>query len=193
MIFLIHDMPTHTEINEAKKNLADMTLNHWLHHDLFSIQWWILVCATILPYFIWWKLVNKNRFYEIFTYGLLCGCFSIVLDIIGTEMMLWSYPDKLLPWIPPLIPADLVMIPITAMLVYQYTNKWKTFIAGTIIWAVLFSYIFEPLFVAWKMFLLGPVWKHSYSFFGFIFLGIFLRLLFLGIKKELIQSLKDST
>ncbi|WP_185766666.1 CBO0543 family protein [Niallia circulans] len=193
MIFLIQGMATSSDIMEAKKLLVELTIDHWLYHDLFSIQWWILVSATIIPYFIWWKLVNKKRFYEIFTYGLLCGCFSIVLDIIGTEMLLWSYPDKLLPWIPPLIPADLVMIPITAMLVYQYTNKWQTFIIGTILWAALFSYIFEPLFVEWDMFVLGDYWKHSYSFIGFILLGIVLRVIFKGIKLGLMHSLKDTT
>ncbi|MDK8641245.1 CBO0543 family protein [Niallia taxi] len=193
MIFLIQGMASSSEIMEAKKHLVELTINHWLNYDLFSIQWWILVGATIIPYFIWWRLVNIKRFYEIFSYGLLCGCFSIVLDIIGTEMLLWSYPDKLLPWIPPLIPADLVMIPITAMLVYQYTNKWKTFLIGTILWAALFSYIFEPLFVEWNMFMLGDNWKHSYSFIGFILLGIVLRAIFKGIKLGLMHSLKDST
>ncbi|KAB7663597.1 hypothetical protein F9279_23695 [Bacillus sp. B1-b2] len=160
-------------------------MHHWLEHDVFSLNWWILFCATIIPYFLWWKVVDKNRFYEIFSYGLLCAGFSMLLDVIGTEMLAWGYPDKLLPWIPPLIPADFVVIPITAMLVYQYTSTWKTFIITTIGWAILFSYIIEPLFVLRGMFYLGVYWKHTYSFLGFILLGITLRGIFIGIKNKL--------
>jgi len=173
------------ELEEKKSELNHLSMNHWLKHDLLSLNWWILFFATILPYFIWWKLVDKNRFFEIFSYGLLCASLSMLLDVMGTEMMAWAYPDKLLPFIPPLIPADLVVIPITAMLVYQYCTRWKSFIICNIGWAVLFSYIIEPLFVLRGMFQLGEYWKHSYSFIGFLLLGSLLKLGFEQLKKKL--------
>ena len=173
------------EINEEKSRLNHISIEHWLEHDLFSLNWWILFSATIIPYFVWWILVDKYRLFEIFSYGLLCACTSMLLDVIGTEMLLWAYPDKLLPWIPPLIPADFVIIPITSMLVYQYCRSWKSFMLANLGWATLFSYIIEPLFVMRGMFYLGHHWRHTYSLIGFFILGMLLKGLFELIKRKL--------
>lgn len=185
MYSLILHLPTNMEINKAKEKLYHLSIDHWFQHDLFSPNWWILFFATIIPYFIWWRLVDKNRFFEIFSYGMVCATISMLLDIIGTELMLWSYPDKLIPIITPLIPANLVVIPITAMLVYQHFSNWHKFLVATLGWSILFSYIIEPLFMLRKMFILGEHWSHTKSFVGFIILGIMLKTLFEKIKKHL--------
>ncbi|MFT8323474.1 MAG: CBO0543 family protein [Bacillus sp. (in: firmicutes)] len=184
MKFVLLHEPTYLEINQEKSKLLKLIYSHWINHDLFSLNWWILICATIFPYFIWWRFVKKDRFFEIFCYGLLCSCFSIILDVIGTEMMLWGYPDKLVPWIPPLLPADFVIIPITAMIVYQRFETWKSFLLANFCWAILFSYIIEPFFVKLGMFALGNHWCHTYSFFGFFLLGIVLKLFITRLKKK---------
>lgn len=182
--FLLH-FPSNIEIDKEKEKLSHLSIEHWLQHDLLSFNWWILFLATIIPYFIWWKVVDKNRFFELFSYGMFCATICMLLDIIGTEFMLWSYPDKLLPIITPLIPANLVVIPISAMLVYQYFGKWKCFLLATIGWSILFSYIIEPLFILRKMFVMGDHWSHTKSFVGFIILAIFLKTVFEKIMKDL--------
>lgn len=178
MLYLLLHTDTYKELHHEKAKLMELTFDHWLLYDLFSIKWWFLFIATVVPYFIWWRFVNKTRFFEIFSYGLLCACISFTLDLIGTEMLLWGYYDTLLPWIPTLVPADLVIIPITAMFMYQFFPKWKTFILATVGWAFMFSYVIEPLFMAVNMFKLGANWKHTYSFIGFIVLGLFLKTIF---------------
>lgn len=184
---LLH-IPSSSEIEAEKIKLIDLSYSHWVHSDLFSLNWWILFCSTIIPYFIWWKLVDKNRFFELFSYGLVCACIAMTLDVMGTEMMLWSYPDKLFPWIPPLIPADLVVIPLSAMLVYQYFNKWTFFLFANILWAILFAYIIEPIFLYLGMFALGPSWGHTHSFIGFFLLGIVLKLFMTGLKRKVSEK-----
>ncbi|WP_400247735.1 CBO0543 family protein [Niallia sp. JL1B1071] len=184
--FLLH-IPSNVEIDKEKEKLFHLSIDHWLQHDLFSINWWILLLATIIPYFIWWRVVDKNRFFEVFSYGMFCATLCMLLDIIGTEMLLWNYPDKLLPLITPLIPANLVVIPITAMLVYQYFSTWKYFLLATLGWSTLFSYIIEPLFMLRKMFVLGENWSHAKSFIGFIFLGLLLKAVFENIKKHVLK------
>ncbi|MCF2650692.1 hypothetical protein I6E62_21930 [Niallia circulans] len=185
MYFFLLNFPSNVEIDKEKEKLFHLSFDHWLQHDLFSFNWWILFLSTIIPYFIFWKVVDKNRFFEVFSYGMVCATLCMLLDIMGTEMLLWSYPDKLLPIITPLIPANLVVIPITAMLVYQYFSTWKNFLFATLCWSILFSYIIEPLFMLRKMFVLGEDWSHTKSFIGFIVLGIFLKAVFETIKKHL--------
>lgn len=182
--FILH-YPSNIEIEQEKEKLTHLSIDHWYQHDFLSTNWWILFLATIIPYFIWWKLVDKNRFFEIFSYGMVCATFCMLLDVIGTEFMLWSYPDKIIPIITPLIPANLVIIPISAMIVYQYFSIWKHFMLATLGWSILFSYIIEPLFILRKMFELGEHWSHTRSFIGFIILGFILKSIFEKIKKSL--------
>lgn len=181
--FLLH-IPSNVEIDKEKEKLTHLSIDHWLQHDLFSFNWWILFLATIIPYFIFWRVVDRNRFFEVFSYGMFCASLCMLLDIIGTEMLLWSYPDKLIPIITPLIPANMVIIPISAMLVYQYFSTWKTFLIATLGWSILFAYIIEPLFMLRNMFVLGEHWSHTKSFIGFIILGILLKTFFENIKKH---------
>ncbi|WP_445487259.1 CBO0543 family protein [Niallia sp. 03133] len=187
VIFLIQ-APGYFELNQEKKKLMNLLYSHWIQNDLYSFNWWFLLFATIVPYFLWWKFVKRDRFFEIFCYGLLCSSISMILDVIGTETMLWEYPDMLFPCIPLLVPADFVVIPITGMIVYQYCNSWISFLLANICWAVFFSYIIEPLFVKLRLFELGLHWSHTYSFFGFFLLGLCLKLIMESIKKNLLQS-----
>jgi hypothetical protein len=108
-----NDIPAFDEIQKVRETLMEMSYKHWYYEDFLSLNWWFLLLSSLLPYFIWWKVVNKRRIFEIFTYGLLCGMTACVLDVMGVDMLLWAYPDKLFSLVPPLLPADLVIIPVT--------------------------------------------------------------------------------
>lgn len=95
---------------------------------------------------------------------------------MGVDLLLWGYPNKLIHFIPPLLPADLVVIPVAGMLIYQYFSTWKTFIPAAIVLAGVLGFIIEHFFAIYNMFDLIK-WKHSYSFIGFICLYLGVRLL----------------
>lgn len=182
MNFILMHVPTYHDIQEARRNLINISEIHWWHDDFLSVTWWVLLAATILPHFIWWKVVDKERFFEIFSYGLFCGCLSVTLDVIGVDTLRWGYPDKLLSMFPPLFPADLVIIPVSAMLLYQYFVTWKSFFYATVLWASLFAYIIEPIFIHFNM-LHFDNWTHTKTFIGFVLLGLFTRLVMRGLLK----------
>ncbi len=74
-------IPTFNDIQDARRILSELSIDHWRHEDLFSPSWWFLLTATLLPYFIWWRVVDKNRYFEILSFGLISACFSIILDV----------------------------------------------------------------------------------------------------------------
>lgn len=176
--------PSYEEVQKAREKLRDVSFEHWVQDDLFSFNWWLLMAATILPFFIWWKLVDKERFFEILAFGLICGIFACFLDVMGVDLLLWGYPDKLFHFIPPLMPADFVVIPVSGMLIYQYFRTWKSFSTASVILAAIFAYIIEPLFSLLNMFELIH-WKHTYSLIGFILLFVAVRFVVLGLKKTI--------
>ncbi|MBM7691552.1 membrane protein implicated in regulation of membrane protease activity [Peribacillus deserti] len=181
------NFPSHSDLQRAREVIEDLAIEHWYYDDLFSPQWWFLLIAAVLPYYLWWKVVNKERFFEIFTFGLLCSIFSILLDMIGVNLLLWDYPDKLFHFTPPLIPADVVVIPVASMLIYQFCKSWKSFFIAALALAGLFSFIFEPIFIYFHMFDLIH-WKHSFSFIGFTILFLSTRLLTNSLIKGIYHS-----
>ncbi|MCS0787829.1 hypothetical protein NX021_06560 [Cytobacillus firmus] len=175
-------IPSYKDEQNLREKLRDVSFEHWLKEDLFSFNWWLLLAASILPFFIWWRLVDKGRFFEILVFGLLCAIFACFFDVVGLNFLLWGYPDKLFHFIPPLVPADFVVIPISGMLIYQYFNTWKSYAAAAVGLGIMFAYIFEPLFSFLNMFVLIN-WKHTYSFIGFIIFFLGVRLLMLSLKR----------
>lgn len=120
-------VPSLKEIDKIREMLKEASLERWIHNDLFTWKWWMLVAASIIPWVIWWKVVDKNRISNLFMYGLCFSVIAVILDELGTSFMLWGYLDMIFPIISPLFPADTTIIPVCFMLVYQYFPKGKAF------------------------------------------------------------------
>ena len=166
---MIH--PTFEDIKKARENLRDISIQHWIQDDLFTWKWWLMLVAAIIPWLIWIKFHDKKRTFEIMCYGLIWAMIACITDVLGADMILWGYPDKLLPTVPPLLPADITVIPISFMFIYQYAKTFKTYLLLSLILSAIFAYIIEFLFIKMGMFILHK-WTHTYSFIGFFILSI---------------------
>jgi hypothetical protein len=143
-----------------------------------------LLSLFILPWFVWWILVDKSRIKQIWLFGALISILIIYLDDIGSELNLWNYPIKLINIVPRLNPIDISVLPIMHMLTYQYFSKWKPFIIANIIVSFFNSYIAEPFFVKINIYELTN-WKYSYSVPIYILKGIVIKSL---LEKVLLKS-----
>ena len=150
------------ELEQIHEHLVELRLEYWLSHNLFTFQWWLLVIVFIVPWFIWWKYVDKKRISSILLFGTLLMLLVIMLDVLGVEGGLWSYPYQLLYLLPRLIPIDQGIIIVAHMFLYQYFPKWKGFIIANTIMALLFSFFFEPLTV-WLGIYRIENWRYIYS------------------------------
>lgn len=168
--------PTHDEIEQIHKQLTEMRYENFIHQDLFSPQWWFLLCLLILPWILWWFLLDKSRIKQIWLYGSLLTILIILLDNFGVELDLWHYPYQLVNIIPFLNPIDISVLPVFHMLVYQYFKKWNTFIAANIITAFLYAYIAEPIFVKINIYEMTN-WKHLYSVPIYILKAVLIKFL----------------
>lgn len=154
--------PSFEEIREVHKHLVDMRMEYWLHDNLFTFQWWLLLVVLFVPWLIWWKFVDKTKVKEILLFGTILMIFVIMLDDIGVELQLWSYPYQLFSLLPRLISIDQGIIIVFHMLLYQYFPSWKKFIIANIIMAIIFTYIFEPITVWIGIYELDN-WRYTYS------------------------------
>lgn len=165
---------SYEKIEYIQKTLVQLEIQYWLENSLFTSAWWVLLASAIIPWMIWIKYVDRSKFPEIILFGMLWMIFAIVLDEISSTWMLWSYPRKLFPTIPPLIPADLTIVPVMFMFVYQYTATVKMYMIWSIIVSALFSFVIEVIFVHFDLFKMYQ-WEHWYSFISFIIVAAIIK------------------
>lgn len=168
------------QIVKYEKLLFQQRYENWAN-NIFTLRWWILVTCLILPWFVWYALIDKKRFQEMSVYSLATLVLAILIDEIGASLTLWAYPVKVVPFFPRLITANLSMVPIIFSLLYQYFPSWKAFITANIVLALVFSFILEPVLVWTRLYTL-ITWKHIYSVPVYFFSGILLKLFVEKIK-----------
>jgi hypothetical protein len=175
-------IPSLEQILDAQNISIQLQIQHWVKYELFTPQFWLLVGILIIPWIIWWRMVDRRRFLEIIIYGLLISTAASFLDEVGCQLNWWEYRYDIEPLFPRLIPMNFTMLPVLYMLVYQYFSEWKSFVMANIVMAALMTFVGEPLFVSTGIYVLLE-WKHLYSFPIYIILALLLKLLLNWIMK----------
>ena len=190
---MTENYPSFEQIRDVHKELTDMKTEYWFHHDLFSFQWWLLLLILFVPWLIWWRFVDKNRISQILLFGTLLMVLVMMLDDLGVESHLWSYPYQLVNILPRLIAVDHGIIIIFHMFLYQYFTKWKKFIIANTVMAITFTFIFEPITVWLGIYKLEN-WRYIYSLPIYILKAVFIKWFVdeVILKKELEYKQKNS-
>lgn len=155
---------------DLQEELLSLRISDW-NDKVFSWQWAFLALMLILPWIIWWKIVDRRRIAEIFSLGLLVSLISSLLNGNGLNLLLWSYPYKLLPFSPRAYSFSLSVIPVTFMLLYQYLPKLRSFVVGTALIAGTTAFIVQPLLSLAGIYKLMK-WNYFYSFLVLLSMGI---------------------
>ncbi|MFE8702681.1 CBO0543 family protein [Cytobacillus sp. FJAT-54145] len=163
-------MGSYKEIESLQAQLKDLDVQFWQNHMVFTAEWWMLLAAAIVPWIWWYSFVDRKRIKDILFFGFIWMILALVLDELGSAWLLWGYPKKLFPVIPPLAPADLSVIPITFMVIYQKNNSYKMYFKWCLLMSFVFSFIIEVVFHILDLFRLYN-WHHWMSFIGFIIIS----------------------
>jgi hypothetical protein len=174
MSVLFGSFPSQQEITQLEMKLTHARIENWLREDLFTWQWWLLVAVLVLPWFLWWRLVDKKRLTEIFILGTMILIAVSYMDAVLSELGLWSYKYEIIPLWPRLISADFTVLPVTYMLIYQYCGPWKKYIIALVAVAAFYAFGAETL-LKWLDFYHPEKWEHIYSFPIYIALGMLAR------------------
>jgi len=175
------------ELIEIHEKYAHLQKDYFMEHALFSWQWWFQIFITVALWIIWAFLVDKRRMKSILITGLLASIITLVLDDIGLSMALWVYPYHLHPFSSQLYAADLAIIPITYMLLYQYFRKWQRYIAAITVLVLFGVFVAEPFFIKSNLYL--PLhWKPLYSLPIYLMIGVFLKGIVDGLDKKYEQE-----
>lgn len=166
------------DIHETAINLVqlhsvftEIRTQQYLQDIIFTWRWWVLVFLLIGPWILWLYLVNKKLLTPICLFGMFILATVVWMDDLGTDLILWYYPYKLLPVYPQLVPINYAVLPVTFMLIYQYFPTWHSFIKAMLIMATVFSFVAEPALSYLGMYIVLK-WKYYYSFPIYMLIGI---------------------
>jgi hypothetical protein len=179
--------PLLEQIIQLKKLLRDLFLRHYLNYELLSWVWWVGIACIIIPFLIWWKVVDKKRLLEICLFGLIVNVSCCFLDVMGSELVLWEYPIHILPQIPLLFPVDFVIVPVIKMIVYQKCPRWGKYLIWSTVTAAFLAFVAEPLAI-WIGEYKLITWKLIYSFPVYIGINAFAKLVTDGLKKRQLRG-----
>lgn len=158
------------KIVELRRQITQISNEHWINDTLFTSKWWILVLSVLLVWFIWWKLLDKKRFNEIGLAGFITAVINFMLNSFGIEKSLWAYPDQILGFVRTWSILELSLMSVSYMLLNQYFREWKKYLLAIIIFGAIASFIAQPLFIYINKYKLYN-WKNLYSFPIYIFIG----------------------
>jgi len=173
-------MNTADMIHQLRLELWKLTYTQWKTQTLFSIQWWSLIALIAISYAIWWAIVDKRQLSQILLFGSFVAIERIVMDIIGTNAVLWSYDIRPTPFFPGPFQFDFTILALALMVVYQYCHSWKKFLVWTGVVTGIMSFVFIPILI-----MLGFVksynWNLFYSFVLIFGIASFSRWVVLGV------------
>ena len=174
--------------SEGQKALND----YWKDFSLYtSLEYWMMVAFLIVPLIYLFFKIDKNKLFLIGFYGYSVHMLFGYLDLFGRNRGLWNYPFPVFPQIPG-FSIDSSLVPVTFMLVYQYTlNRNKNFYIYTIVTALIFSFLFKPLLVALGLFKMYGTINYLHLFIVYLFVLLtakFITNVFLWMQRKYSKS-----
>ncbi|WP_186577192.1 CBO0543 family protein [Aquibacillus kalidii] len=170
------------EVVGLRREIRDLQIDYWFSETVFTFNWWLLAISSIVVFVVWIIVLDKKRIIEIAAFGLLVGTTTFILDSIGVALVLWSYPDRVIPILPPIAEIHKIHLPITYMIIYQYFSTWRSYLVSVVIASFTFSFILEPLTVWLDIYKIYH-WEYIYSFPLYILIGFILRAIMLKARK----------
>ena len=133
----------------------------WSAEMIFTWHWWLDVALAVLPWVLWIIIHDKKNTRRLLGAGLCTALIATLLDMIGVTQGGWNYNTLLLPYFAEYLPWDLCVMPVTAMLFYQFFPKINPWLKGAV-FGVTAAYIVEPVFI-WLGVYEPAGWEHHYS------------------------------
>jgi hypothetical protein len=171
---------------------TDALIDYWKDFALYtSLEYWMMVAILLVPLLILFFKIDKNKIFLVGFFGYSIHVIFAYVDSYGKHSGLWNYPFPIIPALPGLA-IDSSLVPVTFMLVYQWTlNNKKNYYVYSIITAVIFSFIIKPLLVELGLFRMYGNINYLHLFIAYLFVLLtakFITNVFLWTQKKYITS-----
>lgn len=149
------------QINNSYVSVHNRIWEVWLTQVVFSWHWWLDVALAVLPWALWLIVRRRDLQRRLLFAGLVTALMATYLDVIGMAQGWWTYYTWVVPLMPEYLPWDLSVMPVTAMLFYQYKPKWNPWLKAAV-FGIIGAFAAEPLF-EWIGIYKRITWLYWYS------------------------------
>lgn len=161
---------------------------YWKDFSLFYyFEYWLMVAFLIVPIIYILFKIDKKKIFEIGFYGYSVHMIFGYVDLFGRNMGFWNYPIPVIPVLPG-ISLDSSFVPVTFMLVYQWTlNRKKNYYLYAILTSLVLSFGLKPVLVKLAVFRMYGNINYFHLLICYlivIFSAKFLTDLFLWLKRK---------
>jgi len=163
-------------IKSIEEGLTRVQIDYWKSFSDFSTwQLWAIIIIMIASLVVLFLLVDKRNILLIGFFGLNYHVWFHYVNAVGIRFGLWEYPYQLVPFLPSFA-LDAALVPISFMLVYQWTmNHGKNVYLYSVLLSAIFAFIFKPILVSLDFF-------HMYKGINYFHLFIFYFIFFIVSK-----------
>lgn len=150
---------------EAQHALND----YWLELALYtSLEYWLMVSFLIIPLVYLFFKIDKSQIFFMGFYGYSVHVIFGYIDLYAKNSGFLNYPFPVFPMLPGLS-LDSSLVPVTFMLVYQWTLKQKkNYYLYMAITSGFLSFIFKPILAALGLIRLYGNTNYLYLFIGYL-------------------------
>lgn len=133
----------------------------WVEQMVFTWHWWADLGLAVLPWILWLIVRDRKKTHRLLYAGMFTAFIATILNMVGVSQGGWNYNTWLLPFFVEYLPWDWTVMPVTAMLFYQFFPKISPWLKGAVFGAFA-AYVAEPVFIL-AGFYEPSAWEHHYS------------------------------
>lgn len=163
------------EIESMISTLHQMEMDYWIHHDLFSFHWWVILIMNAIFLILFLFFIDRQRILLITLAFMISYVINTIFDDIGEYFQLWSHPHELVEFLSPMATVEFIVVPSIMALMYQTFSRWKFFFITDFIVASLISFIVQPIFVYTDLYKFHN-WNYLYSWIILFVTGILVKI-----------------
>lgn len=165
------------QITSLHLQLSDKIMQYWTKYsDWTTWQFWFVVMLFVAPLIVlYWKLDWKKALeYGFFGFGV--HTFFGYIDAFGVLNGYWKYPYIMFPYLPSNLSLEASFIPVTYMLVYQWTKKTnRNCYLYFFLLAFGLAFVLKPLLVFMGLFQLDRGTTYLHLALGYIAIFLFAK------------------
>lgn len=125
LLVMNQSVPGYRQVEEAIVRYNEIAYQHWVNDEFLTWKWWLLLCLATVPWLIWWRVTDKRRTHEILLFGLFIALCSVCMDLIGTQLLLWGYPDKVSQLLPAQVESILLVPVLLGLICFRSVSYRK--------------------------------------------------------------------
>jgi hypothetical protein len=171
-----------------REESTDLFIQIWKEYHLYTtLEYWMMASVLVVPLLILFFKIDKSKIFLIGFFGYSFHVVFAYIDLFGMNAGYWHYPFQLIPTLPSLS-IDASLVPVTFMLVYQWTiNHKKNYYLYAFLTSGGFSFVFKPLLVELGLFRMYENKNYLHLLVGYIFVSLmakFMTNVFLWTQKK---------